>query len=497
MGNKSPSKENPEPPDHLEEDDKPKTPEQMSYYTMIKQAYQELVNAIIRPPRCQYELQHLGPAIFEFCGKTFQRTDFEIRNPRGHKIVCSLWEPTSQYRPNPILPCVIYMHGNSSARVEALPQLSMVLSLGATLLSFDFSGSGLSEGDYVSLGAFEKDDLQAVIEHLRSTGTISTIALWGRSMGAATALLHGERDPSIAGMVLDSSFADLQMLAEEMVEKGRQHGLFAPSFAVKIAIRFIRSSILKTADFDIKVLSPIEHADKCYIPALFVAAEGDVFVPPHHSQKIYLKYAGDKNVIIVDGDHNSPRPKFLFDSAGVFLSHTLQVPEEWLLLEGQKFGGVLPWNVNRKKQRALAPAGASGASGSALSFDEALAMSLQESEVGMTSERQADVQAKLNRMMGAGLGATPTSSSASSSKVGAPPAQLRSGDAAPATSNPPHPPSPASALDADVALALAKSMSVSPQDAEVEWICDTCTLINEPQLLACSACGMPKQDDMF
>ena len=121
-----------------------------------------------------------------------------------------------------------------------------------------------------------------MIEYLRLTGTTSTIALWGRSMGAATALLHGERDPSLAGMVLDSSFADLTMLAEEMVEKGRKHGLFAPSIIVKIAIRFIRSSVLKSAGFDIKTLSPIERADKCFIPALFIAAAGDEFVPPHH-----------------------------------------------------------------------------------------------------------------------------------------------------------------------------------------------------------------------
>jgi acetyl esterase/lipase len=101
-------------------------------------------------------------------------------------------------------------------------------------------------------------------------------------MGAATALLHGERDPSIAGMVLDSSFADLQMLAEEMVEKGRQNGLVAPGLIVKIAIRMIRSSVLKAAGFDIRLLSPIEHADRCFIPTLFVAAGGDEFVPPHH-----------------------------------------------------------------------------------------------------------------------------------------------------------------------------------------------------------------------
>ena len=46
------------------------------------------------------------------------------------------------------------------------------------------------------------------------------------------------------------------------VEKGRQHGLFAPGFVVKMAIRMIRTSVLKTADFDIRLLSPIEHADR-------------------------------------------------------------------------------------------------------------------------------------------------------------------------------------------------------------------------------------------
>ena len=101
-------------------------------------------------------------------------------------------------------------------------------------------------------------------------------------MGAATALLHGERDPSIAAMVLDSAFADLTMLAEEMVEKGRQNGLFAPSIIVRFAIRSIRASVLKQAQFDIKDLSPIAHADRCFVPAVFIAGKDDSFVAPHH-----------------------------------------------------------------------------------------------------------------------------------------------------------------------------------------------------------------------
>lgn len=40
---------------------------------------------------------------------------------------------------------------------------------------------------------------------------------------------------------------------------------------------------------------------------------------------IHDKYGGDKNIVVVDGDHNSPRPRFLFDSIGIFLMSTLQV----------------------------------------------------------------------------------------------------------------------------------------------------------------------------
>ena len=50
--------------------------------------------------------------------------------------------------------------------------MNFSLLQGAMLLSFDFSGSGMSDGEYVSLGAFEKDDLKAVIEYLREEGQV-------------------------------------------------------------------------------------------------------------------------------------------------------------------------------------------------------------------------------------------------------------------------------------------------------------------------------------
>ncbi len=80
-------------------------------------------------------------------------------------------------------------------------------------------GSGLSEGGWVTLGAHEVDDVETVVAHLRSTGRVSTLGLWGRSMGAVTALLYAQRDPSIAGIVLDSPFSSLTELMLEIVEE--------------------------------------------------------------------------------------------------------------------------------------------------------------------------------------------------------------------------------------------------------------------------------------
>ena len=88
-----------------------------------------------------------------------------------------------------------------------------------------------------------------------------------------------------------------------------------------------------------------------FIPALFVAADGDNFVSMNHSKLIHDKYGGDKNIIIVDGDHNSPRPRFLYDSVAIFLTTTLQIPEDWVLEEGHNYIRRMPWTYRASGHR--------------------------------------------------------------------------------------------------------------------------------------------------
>jgi len=307
----------------------------------LSQGYEELVNLIIRPPRMSYSPESdLGPSSFSHCGKRFCREDLEVVNGRGHKLACSWWKFEPEEAPAEQLPCVIYLHGNASCRIAAFELLRHLLPLGITVFAMDFAGSGLSGGEYVSLGYFEREDVEAAIAHLRGSGQVSTVGLWGHSMGAATALLYGDRDPSIAGMVLDSAFADLMQLVREFGQNFKEQGIRVPGFcvpsfcitaAMPVAANMIRHSVRRRAKFEPRDVSPISKCNACFIPALFAHGEGDNFIRPSHSEQLHDAYAGDKNLVLFDGDHNSQRPDFFFSSAVIFLRQTLGVKEEHCL----------------------------------------------------------------------------------------------------------------------------------------------------------------------
>ncbi|KAJ0251248.1 hypothetical protein HA466_0136080 [Hirschfeldia incana] len=285
----------------------------------------QFINFIIRPPRAEYDPdQYLWEKDFSIGGTKCKRQDLELTNSRGHILRCSHYIPSSSLENTTPLPCVIYCHGNSGCRADANEAAMVLLPSNITVFTLDFSGSGLSDGDYVSLGWHEKDDLKTVVSYLRNSNQVSRIGLWGRSMGAVTSLLYGAEDPSIAGMVLDSAFSNLFDLMMELVDV---YKIRLPKFTVKVAVQYMRRVIQKKAKFNIMDLNCLKVSPKTFIPALFGHANGDKFIQPHHSDHILKSYAGDKNIIKFDGDHNSSRPQFYYDSVLIFFYNVLRPPQ--------------------------------------------------------------------------------------------------------------------------------------------------------------------------
>ena len=296
----------------------------MSFLKKIfSSAYDELWKAIIRPNRDKYNDIELGPEKFPIKGKYFKRTDFTLTNKKNNKLVCSFWEPFDEEREYSKLPCVIYLHGNSSSRCEVVPEVKYLLKKGITVFAFDFTGCGWSDGEYISLGWHEQEDVACVVEFLRRSNKVSTIGLWGRSMGAVTALMYAAKDLSIAGLVLDSPFSSLKNLINELAKD--RVGL--PDFIVRQAIKWIKETIKEKADFNLDDVEPKDYAEKCFIPAYFCHSKNDTFVNIHHCKDLYNLYAGDKSIVYVKGNHNSERSVIFKDSVALFFYKALRCHE--------------------------------------------------------------------------------------------------------------------------------------------------------------------------
>lgn len=275
-----------------------------------KKQYAELWKMFIRPYRQVYSSYDLGPQTRVISNKIVMRHDFELKNSRNLILKCSFFQITqSQLINEKIIPdskvCVIYLHCNAASRIEAIPLLPYLIEKELNLLCFDFSGCGQSEGEYISLGIHETKDLETIVSYIRKEWGIKYIALWGRSMGAVTALRYAAIDKRICCVISDSPFSNLKELALEFARERTN----VPGFLLKGAFSFVKRSIKKRADFNINDLDQTKIVNKCTMPVIFLTSKEDNFVKYHHIEKLYLLYAGtEKKIIYVKGDHNEERP---------------------------------------------------------------------------------------------------------------------------------------------------------------------------------------------
>lgn len=287
-------------------------------------SYDNLWKAIIRPTRDKYTIKDLGPYKFEINSKNYKRTDLTITNKHNIKLKCSFWEPFDEEREYEQLPCVIYLHGNSSSRTEAIGQLKHLLPLNITVFAFDFYGCGKSEGKYISLGWYESDDVECVINYLKKTNKVNAIGLWGRSMGAVTALIYASRENNnLSAILLDSAFYSLKILIEELIEDN----IKIPNFITNSMVKTLQNTILEKANFDINDIEPYLFAQKCKVPAFFCHGKDDTLINPHHCQDLYDIYPGEKKISYLDGEHNNTRDREFKNSGALFFYHYLNLKQ--------------------------------------------------------------------------------------------------------------------------------------------------------------------------
>ena len=286
----------------------------------IKYSYETLWKFIIRPPRDEYDEDLLVDAYFTYKNRGYQRKDYDLISSEGYTMKCSLVEPVDSCRPSIEMPLILYLHGNSSSRLEGLNNLKLLLDLNINLFVFDFPGCGLSGGEYISLGYHEKNDVKILMDFIDKIPGVGNIGIWGRSMGAATTLLYTYTDPRVKAICVDSPFERFEKLAEELVIKQ----INLPKFLIAGALKIIKSTVKSKNGLDISKLNPIEKVEKTFQPAIFVHAINDELINVEHSINLFNNYGGPKSLKCCDvGGHNTKRPKIVRKEIGEFFKKYL------------------------------------------------------------------------------------------------------------------------------------------------------------------------------
>lgn len=201
-------------------------------------------------------------------------------------------------------PAVAYGHGNGANRAHWSAMARDVNAAGIAQLFFDFAGRGDSDGQTITLGFREADDLEAALDWLAARPEIdaSRLALAGRSMGAVAAIYAASRRTDLRALVLDSPFSDLRTLVDEQVRRR-----FLPPLLVR-PVLFL--AVRLRAGYDPDVVRPIELMPTLHVPTLLLHGTADDVVPPHHAHDLSAAAArGDVELVEIPGvGHNGSRP---------------------------------------------------------------------------------------------------------------------------------------------------------------------------------------------
>lgn len=206
---------------------------------------------------------------------------------------------------------VILCHG-LMMRCDIHPVIYMAYALnqaGYTTLRFDFSGTGISDGDMLHMTTSgESSDLIAVVQKCRELFSFSRYFVLGHSLGGVvTAITAGDNPGLIDAIALLAPAGSVQ----DDCNSGKiGYENFDPS-EVPDSVELWDSVIGKDYILDGQTLDIYERASKYTGPACIIHGDEDVLIDHEYGRRFHEVIKGSQFHLLRNGDHHFIRTKKL------------------------------------------------------------------------------------------------------------------------------------------------------------------------------------------
>ena len=264
-------------------------------------AYAETWVVPIQKPRADIAVASIEPGDYAF-DYDLSMTYEPGKSPTIGNFI-TYWRPAREVIRYPASKgTVILLHGFLQDRRSVTPWAIRLAQSGFRCAVLDLRGHGDSTGEHISFGAFEAQDVSAVIDDLGRRGwDVSRVGVLGVSYGASTALLTAGRDPRIKAVVAFEPFASAERAVPELMRAvftREASGVSDKQFAAA-HVKQAKVAGFDWADADIPAALRRTRA-----PVLFLHGEDDAWLSPDHSRALFKDAPpGSKLVVVPQANH--------------------------------------------------------------------------------------------------------------------------------------------------------------------------------------------------
>jgi pimeloyl-ACP methyl ester carboxylesterase len=197
---------------------------------------------------------------------------------------------------------VVLVHGLNRSRIEMVKKVPFLHGAGWNALLFDLRHHGASGGDASTFGDRERLDVQGA-KAFAAQRAGGPVVFWGVSLGAAAATLAAAGDPSVAGLVCDSSYRSLRDTVRHHLSLFRRFRWWlrlVPSWPVASEVVWWMG---RRGGFDPDAVDLVAAASRLSgRPVLFVCNSGDRRMPPEIAFELKAAAGENARVLVVPGN---------------------------------------------------------------------------------------------------------------------------------------------------------------------------------------------------
>ncbi len=224
---------------------------------------------------------------------------------------------------------IICLHGIGGNRLQYLSTAKKLAEKNIATVLLDLRAHGLSEGDYITYGYYEKQDVIVIVDTLLARGVTTPIGVWGNSLGGAIALQSLALDSRLDFGIVESTFINMNQVVYDYQER-YSYGLSLP-FLCDISL----DAADDMANFDHEEVAPLESVKKIEQPLLIAHGTADERIPIAYGEQLFdslasevkvfypVEGAGHKNLKSVGGDA-------YYDRVFEFIEKEVLAPEKVL-----------------------------------------------------------------------------------------------------------------------------------------------------------------------